>query len=97
LTKAKLKIKTIGFSVDDKRLIQSAKQIAAEFDVDDYPFLALALKLDVPIWTNDKEIIKYGLKTGKYLALDTEALENLLREKSIELIKDDLEKKYAGV
>jgi hypothetical protein len=37
------------------------------------------------------------LKTGKYLTLDTEALENLLREKSIELVKDDLKKKYTGV
>jgi len=97
LTKAKLKIKTIRFSADDKRIIQSAKQIAAEFDADDYPFLALALKLGIPVWTNDKEIIKHGLKTGKYLALDTEALEDLLREKSIDLVKDDLKKKYTGV
>ncbi|MBO3800420.1 MAG: hypothetical protein FGF52_05140 [Candidatus Brockarchaeota archaeon] len=55
------------------------------------------MKLKIPIWTNDKEIIKYGLKTGKYLALDTEALEWLLKEKSMELVKDNLRKKYIEV
>lgn len=97
LAKAKLKIKAIRFSADDVKFIQPAKQIAAKFDDDDYPFLALALKLDVAIWTNDREIIKYGLKTGKYLALDTEALEALLKEKGMEKVKDDLRKKYAEV
>ena len=35
------------------------------------------------IWTNDRELIKYGLITGKYLALDTQALEGILKGKDI--------------
>ena len=57
--------------------IQEAYEIAKNFDPEDTPFIALALKLDVPIWTNDKRMIIYGLKTGKYLALDTQAVEKL--------------------
>jgi len=71
-----------------------AKEIAKEFDIDDYPFIALALKLNIPIWTNDKKMIEYGLKTGKYLALDSESLEDLLKGKGIDKIKQKLKKKY---
>jgi hypothetical protein len=39
-------------------------------------------------------MIKYGLISEKYLALDTEALENLLKGKSLEEIKEDLRKKF---
>ncbi|MBO3800421.1 MAG: hypothetical protein FGF52_05145 [Candidatus Brockarchaeota archaeon] len=39
LAKAKLKIKAIRFSDKDKKFIQSAKQIAAEFDIKDYRLL----------------------------------------------------------
>jgi len=74
-------------SYSDK--IDKAREIAEEFDYNDYPFIALALKLEAPIWTNDKEIIKHGLKTGKYLALDTQAIEELLRSKSLDEIKED--------
>ncbi len=51
-----------------------------EFDIDDWPFIALALKLNIPIWTNDKSMIIYGSKSGKYLALDTQAVEDLLKK-----------------
>ncbi len=55
--------------------IQEAYEIAKDFDPKDTSFIALALKLNVPIWTNDKAMINYGLKSGKYLALDTQAVE----------------------
>ena len=73
--------------------IPEAYNIAKQFDEKDTPFIALALKLNIPIWTNDKKIIEYGLKTGKYLALDTESLEDLLKGTSIDEIKQKLEKK----
>lgn len=79
-------------SYSDK--IDEAREIAEEFDYNDYPFIALALKLDAPIWTNDREIIKHGLKTGKYLALDTQAVEELLRGKNLDEIKDDLKRRF---
>jgi predicted nucleic acid-binding protein len=34
-------------------------------DVKDTPFIALALKLNIPIWAEDKKMIEFGLKTGK--------------------------------
>jgi len=61
-------------SAEDEKYIQMAKKIANEFDLDDFPFIALALKLNAPIWTNDKII--HGLKSEEYLAVDTKAVEN---------------------
>ena len=74
--------------------IPEAYDIAKQFDEKDTPFIALALKLNIPVWTNDKKMIEYGLKTGKYLALDSESLEDLLKETSIDEIKQKLEKKH---
>jgi predicted nucleic acid-binding protein len=72
-----------------------ALEIAKDFDSKDAPFIALALKLNVPIWTNDKKLIEFGLKTGKYLALDTQAVEELLKGKSLDEIKEDLMRRYS--
>jgi len=74
--------------------IKDAFEIAKEFDEEDTPFIALALKLNVPIWTNDKQIIIYGLKSGKYLALDTQAIEDLIKGKSLEDVKEELKRRY---
>ncbi len=78
----------------DEDILNTAKEIAKQFDYKDYPFIALALKLNVPVWTNDKAMIIYGLKTGKYLALDTQAVEHLIKGKSLEKIRDDLKRRY---
>ncbi len=74
--------------------VSSAYGIAGEFDEKDTPFIALAMKLNIPIWTSDKDIIKFGLTSEKYLALDTQALEMLLQGKSLEEIKEKLREKY---
>ncbi len=37
-----------------KEKIDDALNIVKNFDEDDTPFIALALKLNMPIWTNDK-------------------------------------------
>ncbi|MGB9760015.1 MAG: PIN domain-containing protein [Thermoproteota archaeon] len=94
LLKVKMKTKSIGFSLDDKSLLQIAKEIASKFDIDDYPLIALALKLNIPIWTNDKGIIKHSLETEKYLALDTGAVEDLISGKSLEELKENMKKRY---
>ncbi len=94
LFKVKLKLKSVGFSAKDEKYIQIAKEITKNFDYNDFPFVALALKLNIPIWTNDKEMIKYSLISNKFLALDTEALEMLIIGKNLKEIKEYLKKKY---
>ena len=64
--------------------ISEALDIARMFDEKDTPFIALALKLGLPIWTEDKDILKYSFLTRKYIALDTKAIEELLEGKSLE-------------
>jgi len=78
----------------DEKYRKSAFEITEHFDPKDTPFIALALKFNAPIWTNDKKLIEYGLKTKKYLPLDTRALENLLRGKSLNEIIKYLKEKY---
>ncbi|ADC66525.1 Nucleotide-binding protein, PIN domain protein [Ferroglobus placidus DSM 10642] len=74
--------------------ISEAYDIARQFDESDTPFIALSLKLNAPIWTGDKEMIKYGLKSDKYLALDTQAVEELTKGRKLEEVLEDLKKRY---
>ncbi len=74
--------------------LQEAYEIAKEFDPEDTPFIALALKLNIPIWTNDRDLIVYGLKTNEYLALDTQAVEDLIKGKNLEEVKEGLKGRY---
>jgi len=80
--------------VNDPEILEQAKSIAKNFDLYDYPFIALSLKLNAPIWTNDKQMIVYGWRTGEYTALDTRAVEELIKGKSIEEILEGLRKRY---
>ena len=75
--------------------IGEAFQIAKEFDEKDTPFIALALKLNMPIWTGDRQMIVHGLRAGGYLALDTPAVEGVLSGKNLEEIKEELKKKIS--
>jgi predicted nucleic acid-binding protein len=59
--------------------ILDAYMISKEFDKKDTPFIALALKLKAPIWTNDKSMIEHGVKSQAYLAVDTEILVKVLK------------------
>ncbi len=73
--------------------LKEAFQIAKQFDEKDTPFIALELKLNAPIWTNDKKLIEFSLRTGKYIALDTQAVEDLLKGRSMEEILEELKKR----
>ena len=73
---------------------EDAYRISKSFDVKDTPFIALALKLNIPIWTGDKKMIEFGLKTGNYMALDTKAVEDLADGKSLEDVLSDLKKRF---
>jgi predicted nucleic acid-binding protein len=59
--------------------ISEAYMISKEFDEKDTPFIALALKLKAPIWTNDKSMIEHGVESQAYLAVDTEILIKVLK------------------
>jgi len=74
--------------------IPEAYNIASKFDEKDTPFIALTLKLNIPIWTNDRDMIKYGLISRKYVALDTAALKEMLEGKNLEDIVEEVKKKY---
>ena len=39
-------------------------------------------------------MIRYGLKSGKFLALDTQAVEELAKGKKLEQVLKDLKKRY---
>ena len=47
-----------------------------KFDEKDTPFIALALKLGIPVWTNDKGIIE---NSGIYKVITTAEIEELIK------------------
>ena len=71
-------------------IMKEAYSIASSFDPKDTPFIALSLKLDLPIWTEDKNLLRASFTSGKYIALDTEALEELLEGTPLGLIRRKL-------
>jgi len=66
-----------------KDKIREAYEIAKCFDKSDTPFIALAMKLKIPLWTGDKDMIEYSFKSGLYTALDTKAIEELLEGRTL--------------
>ena len=73
---------------------EEAVRIAGQFDEKDTPFIALATKLGIPLWTGDKKMIIYGLKSSKYLTLDTKAVEELIKGKQLEEALENLKKRF---
>lgn len=65
------KIEFLKFA-DYKELIEKAREYIE--DVDDSPYIALALKLKCPIWSNDKEL----KKQNKVKVLSTEEIIEIL-------------------
>jgi len=57
-----------------------AREISRGFDPDDWPVIALALKLKVPIWTNDKKIVEASRSTKRFRAITTHELLKMLVE-----------------
>lgn len=56
-----------------------ARRLAEDVDLEDWPFIALAMYLDVPLWTEDKRLIRLAVESFKhYKAVDTEAIGMLL-------------------
>ena len=75
-----------------------AKEIAGRFDPDDWPFIALAMFLNIPLWTGDKGILEQAAKTGfkHFTAIDTEGVEMLLNGEPLERVKEKIREKYGS-
>ena len=79
----------------EKPYVERAKEISREFDPDDWPFIALALQYNAPIWTNDKNMIRTALKTRSFRAVDTRGVEMLLEGKPWREVEEYLAKRYS--
>lgn len=75
----------------EKKYLREALKIAEEFDEKDAPFIALALKLNIPLWTNDKGLLKYSFISKKYVAVDTIALKEIISGKDVDIVLESLE------
>ena len=95
LEKLYRKIRVVSVKEVSERTLQQALKIAGGFDPDDYPFIAVSLRFDAPIWTNDKNLIKHGLESKEYTAIDTWAVEKLLEGKNLVKILQELKRKYS--
>ncbi|MEB3773616.1 MAG: PIN domain-containing protein, partial [Desulfurococcales archaeon] len=77
-------------------IIERAKELVKDVDPNDWPFVALAMFLDAPLWTGDHGLLKLSTQTGfkHFTAVDTEGVEMLLREKPLESVKERMREKY---
>ena len=73
-----------------KDKIPEALNIARKFDEKDTPFIALALKLGIPVWTEDRDMLKHAFLSGRYIALDTKAVEEILKGEKLEDVLERL-------
>ena len=73
-----------------------AKRITASLDPDDWPFVALAMYLGVPLWTGDRRLLEHAVEAGfrHYRAVDTHAVEMLLEGRSWGEVEEYLQRKY---
>ena len=74
--------------------MEEAMNLLRNVDLSDAPFIALAMHLDTPLWTGDKALIRKGLETGEYIAVDTEGVELLLRGEPLDSVLERMREKY---
>ena len=74
--------------------INKAKRLVEAVDPSDWPFVALAIYLNVPLWTGDKQLIRLALKTGEFRAVDTHGVEMLLEGRSWHEVEEEMRKRY---
>ena len=88
------KAKIVRVREVSRGVLAKARSLAEEFDVDDYPFIAVALEYNASIWTNDKNLIRHALTSNEYLAIDTQALERLLEGEEPAKVLEAMKEKY---
>lgn len=96
LSKISKKARIIGAKELSREALVKARKLAEGFDIDDYPFIAVAIEYNAIIWTNDKEIIKHALISNEYLAIDTSLLERLLKGEELATVLQALKEKYSS-
>jgi len=94
ISKISRKARVIGARELGREVLSKARRLAEGFDIDDYPFIAVAIEYNAVIWTNDKEFIKHALISNEYLAIDTPALERLLKGEELTKVLQALKEKY---
>ncbi len=77
--------------------VQRALKILSDTDPSDAPFIALAMHLNAPLWTGDKEVVRLAVrkKFKEFKAIDTYGVEMLLEGKPWREIEEYLKKKYS--
>ena len=76
--------------------IDGAKKLVDDVDSSDWPFVALAMHLDAPLWTGDKKLIGLALETRQFKAVDTWGVEMLLQGRDWSEVEEELMKRYLG-
>ncbi len=79
---------------------EEAQRLVSDIDPDDWPFVALAMHLGVPLWTGDRGLIRLAVETGfrHFTAIDTEGVEMLLKGAPLEEARERMKRKYgAGI
>ncbi len=94
ISKISKKARVVGTREIDREVLIKARRLAEGFDIDDYPFIAVAIEYNAIVWTNDKEFIKHALISNEYLAIDTLALERLLKGEELSKVLKTLKEKY---
>ncbi len=75
---------------------EKARELTRNVDPDDWPFIALAMHLKIPLWTGDKDVIRLAVETRfkHYKAVDTRGVEILLEGKSWSEVEEYLLERY---
>ena len=94
LTKLIERAHVVSMKDVDDEIRERAIRIAENFDIDDYLFIAVAIKYNAIIWTNDKKLIRHGLTSGEYIAVDTWGLRRLLSGEELATVLEKLRRKY---
>ena len=85
-------------NIDDipDEIKRKAKKLAEDADPTDWPFIALAMHLNAPLWTGDKKLVRLAVRAGfkHYKAVDTRGVEMLLEGKQWKEIEEHLKKEY---
>ncbi len=89
-------VKTFPEDAIPEETREKAKKLVEEVDPSDWPFVALAMHLGVPLWTGDKKIIKLAVDNEfrEFKAVDTRGVEMLLEGKPWKEVEEYLKRKY---
>lgn len=89
-------IKTVKIEELPDGIIGEAVDLASRIDPDDWPFIALAMYLGIPLWTGDKGVLKLAVGTGfrYFRAVDARGVEMLLDGIGWDKVKNYLVDRY---